>query len=311
MIDDNQTPLVIILGCTASGKTELSITVSQALNGAVVSADSMQIYRSMDIGTGKPSSEQLAAVQHYMLDVVNPDETFNAARYKEMADDSIQRIIAEKGLPVVVGGSGLYIKILLRGIFPAPPVEPQLREKLRRESEVYGRNYLYERLLLIDPKAAKKIEPSDQMRIIRALEIYEQTGIPMSEHQFAHSFKGQDYLSFKVGIRFEREELYRRIEKRVDQMVEMGLVQEVAGLLERGYSTRLSPMNALGYRQIAEHLLQGLPLEEAVRKIKRETKRYAKRQATWFKGDDQIRWYDAPLDEQMIIEDIRAFLKGE
>jgi tRNA dimethylallyltransferase len=302
--------IVLIVGPTASGKSALALELAAALGAEVVSADSMQVYRGMDVGTDKPTPEQRRDVLHHLFDLVDVDEPFNVARYKEAADRAIADI-SGRGKPVVVaGGTGLYLRVLLHGIFPAPAVDEELRKSLYRESEVYGTGYLYERLKLVDAEAASRISPKDLVRIVRALEVYEQTGIPLSEHQLAHSFHGDDYQGLELGIHYSREALYKRVEERVDRMMRAGFLEEVRGLLDRGYSPELKPMQSLGYKQMVEALLGKSSIEAAVRRIKRETKRYAKRQLTWFRSDPGVEWLDPPIDIRALAERCRAFLGG-
>jgi len=300
---------IVVVGPTASGKSALAMALSERLGGEIVSADSMQVYRHMDIGTAKPTREERARVRHHLIDVVNPDESFNVAQFKELADATVRKL-SNAGRPAIVtGGTGLYVKVLLHGIFPAPKVDPDLRRRLYRESEVYGPEYLHERLVLIDPSAAEKIARTDLVRVVRALEIHEQTGIPLSEHQLAHSFHGRDYEALHLGLDLPRDTLYRRVEERVDQMMADGFLDEVKSLLDRGFAAHLKPMQALGYKQLAEHLGGECTLDEAVRKTKRETKRYAKRQLTWFKSDP-IEWVDPKSDLDALAARCRTFLEN-
>lgn len=300
--------ILVVVGPTASGKSSLAITLAEALNGEIVSADSMQVYRYMDIGTAKATPEERARVPHHLLDVVGPDETFNVADYKTRADGALADILARGKVPIVAGGTGLYVKVLIHGIFPAPKVDPQLRDRLQRESEVYGAEYLHARLALVDAPSAERIAVTDMVRIVRALEVYEQTGIPLSEHQMAHSFHGKDYAPLFLGLDYPRDVLYERVEARVDVMMAAGLLEEVRGLLARGYDRNLKPMQALGYKQLCEHLFGETTLEEAVRRIKRDTKHYAKRQLTWFKSDP-VRWTTPGGLTPELLAECRAFLE--
>jgi tRNA dimethylallyltransferase len=301
--------ILLVVGPTASGKSALALELAQALDGEVVSADSVQVYRGMDIGTAKPTREERERIPHHLLDLVDPDQPFNVARFKELADQAIAEIVARGRTVIVAGGTGLYLKVLLHGIFPAPPVDEELRRRYYREAEVYGTRYLYERLNLVDPEAAQRIAPTDLIRIIRALEVFEQTGIPLSEHQLAHSFHGKDYEGLVLGLAHPRDVLYRRVEERVDQMMRAGFLAEVEGLLARGYGPDLKPMQSLGYKQLTEAILGQVSLEEAVRKTKRESKRYAKRQLTWFRSDRSVEWLKPPVDVPLIVERCRAFLR--
>ena len=302
--------ILVVVGPTASGKSALAMDLCERLGGEILSADSMQVYRGLDIGTAKATAAERARVRHHLLDLVDPDEPFNVAQYKELADATLRRLAREGRPALVVGGTGLYVKVLLHGIFPAPKVDPELRARLYREGEVYGPDYLHERLVIIDPQAAEKIPRTDLVRVIRALEVHEQTGIPLSEHQLAHSFHGRDYEPLELGVDYPREVLYRRVEERVDQMMAAGFLDEVRGLLARGYGPEHKPMQALGYKQLTEHLRGECSLEEAVRKTKRETKRYAKRQLTWFKSD-AVQWLEPATDVAALAERCRAFLARE
>jgi tRNA dimethylallyltransferase len=301
--------IILVVGPTAAGKSALALQLAQALDGEVVSADSVQVYRGMDIGTAKPTREERERIPHHLLDLVDPDQPFNVARFKELADQAIADVVARGRTVIVAGGTGLYLKVLLHGIFPAPPVDEELRRRYYRESEVYGTGYLFERLNLVDPEAAQRIAPTDLIRIVRALEVFEQTGIPLSEHQLAHSFHGKDYEGLVLGLSHRRDVLYRRVELRVEQMMQAGFLAEVEGLLARGYGPELKPMQSLGYKQLAEAILGRVGLEDAVRKTKRESKRYAKRQLTWFRSDRAVEWLDPPLDLPVVIERCRAFLR--
>lgn len=304
--------IIIVCGPTASGKTSLGIELAEALDGEIVGADSLQLYRYFDVGTAKPTNEQRQRVPHHLVDVRDPTELFNAALYKTLADEAIEGIRSRGRVPIVVGGTGLYLRILVRGIFQAPKPDEVLRERLKQELEVYGIEHLYNRLKLVDPELASKVEHHDRNRIIRGLEIYEQTGIPLSEHQRVHDFDRPSYQAFRLGMRLERSELYDRITRRTASMMDAGLLAECESLIARGYGGDIKPMQSLGYRQLHRHLTEGQPLDEAVQEITKETKRYAKRQLTWFRKDTQTHWVDAlnvPVDQ--LVADARRFLNGE
>lgn len=301
-------PILVVVGPTASGKSSLAMGLAEELGGEILSADSMQVYRGMDIGTAKATAADRARVPHHLLDIVNPDEPFNVATFKSLADEALADLFARGKVAIVAGGTGLYVKVLIHGIFPAPQVDAALRERFQRESEVYGAEYLHARLTLVDPASAERIAVTDLVRIVRALEVYEQTGIPLSEHQQAHSFHGKDYAALHLGIDFPRETLYQRVEARVDMMMAAGLQDEVRGLLARGYTRELKPMQALGYKQLCEHLAGESTLEEAVRRIKRDTKHYAKRQLTWFKSDP-VKWVAPGGLTPELLGVCRAFLE--
>jgi tRNA dimethylallyltransferase len=282
--------IIIIAGPTCVGKTEVAMTLAEPLRGQIVSADAMQVYRYMDIGTAKPTQQEQARVRHHLIDVVDPDEPFSAARFKTAAAAVIGEL-HEKGHPVfVVGGTGLYIKALTRGLFRVQEGNGALRERLRAEVKDLGSPVLHQRLQDLDPGAAARIHPHDAYRIVRALEVLELTGKPLSEHHSAHGFSDDPYHVLKIGLFLDREMLYQRINQRVDRMLEAGFLKEVKGLLSRGYSPKLKSMKSIGYRHMAEYLEGDVTWEETVRRFKRDTRRYAKRQMAWFKADPEILW---------------------
>lgn len=286
--------VLIICGPTASGKSELALRLATELGGEIINADSMQVYRGMTIGTAKPSDEHRRVVPHHLLDSVTPDINFSAADYKTTADGAIRDIISRGKRVVVVGGTGLYIRALLQGLVDSPGDDGGIRLRLQEEAEQMGNDAMLDRLRQVDPELAARLHPNNLVRIIRALEVFEATGVPLSRHQQEHGFGTDHYTSLQIGIRVERSELYRRIEQRVDQMVTGGLVEEVRGLLERGYGRELKSMRAIGYKEIAAYLAGETTLEEAVELMKRDTRRYAKRQMTWFNGDPRIIWLEYP-----------------
>ncbi len=285
--------LLVLLGPTATGKTETAILVAQALGGEVVSADSMYFYRGMDIATAKPTPEEQRGVPHHLIDILDPDEAFSVAEYKARAEAVIDDILARGRVPILVGGSGLYIRALVTGTgFTTVPPNPELREQLTEEAEREGTEVLHARLAEVDPEAAARITPRDRKRIIRALEVYDATGEPISHLQALDRQRPPRYNTCQFGLTLPREELYRRIEERVDRQLEAGLVEEVRGLLDRGYHEGLTSMKGLGYAQFARYLRGQCSLEEAVVQLKRDTRRFAKRQVTWFRADARIRWLD-------------------
>ena len=286
-------PLVLIAGPSAAGKTSHSIELCARISAEIVNADSMQVYRRMEIGTAKPTLEQRRIVPHHLIDVVDPDEPFDAARYLYFAGPVIEDIQKRGKLPLVVGGTGLYMKVLTRGLCPGPPSDPEVKRRLIADKKSKGLNQLYCDLLRIDPESAAKIHPNDRQRIIRALEVFYQGGVPLSILQKGHGFKEQLLPAIKVFINREREVLYERIDRRVDRMLESGLKDEVEGLLAMGYAAELKSMQSLGYRQMATHLAGAISIHEAASQIKRDTRHYAKRQITWFRGDSEFRSFDA------------------
>jgi tRNA dimethylallyltransferase len=275
-----ETPILVLAGPTASGKTAFAISLARLIPLEVVSADSMQVYRGMDIGTAKPAPAERAEVPHHLVDVADPDEGYSAGRFVADAGEAIRGIRARGRVPLVAGGTGMYIRALLKGLDPLPS-DPAVREKLSRRWEEEGGAALHGELLRVDPVSAAKIHPSDRVRVVRALEVAEMTGEPPSARKASWDSGGSRYRVLFLVREVDREELYRRIDRRVDAMFRLGLVAEVEGLLARGYARTLPSMGALGYRHVLFHLLDGVPRDQAVREMKRDTRRYAKRQVTW------------------------------
>jgi len=311
MKDFNRKPdILVICGPTGIGKTSFAISLAQKFNGEIISADSMQIYKYMDIGTAKPSPEEQAAVCHHLIDIIEPNENFDAARFAEIANETIIRLYEKSIIPFVAGGTGMYIKALVHGIFKADPVDPQIRKQIKSDAKLLGTQVLYERLHKCDPETAKKIHPNDTYRMTRALEIYESTGKKISEHHKQHRFSHERFNVLKLGLSMEREKLYERINQRVDDMIDLGLEQEVRDLLEKGYLPDLKSMQSIGYRHMTDFIQGKISRDEARITMKRDTRRYAKRQFTWFKADSQIIWTE-PENIGNIEPLIKKFLQGE
>jgi tRNA dimethylallyltransferase len=284
-------PILIIAGPTAVGKTDSSILLARELGAEIVSADSMQIYRGMDIGTAKPTKEQRRLIYHHMIDIAEPDQPYSVGDFLRDARTAIGGIIASGGVPIVVGGTGLYIRALTRGLFHGPPADLELRERLLlRESEEPG--MLYSDLVKVDPEAAIKIHPNDLRRAVRALEVYYLKDRKLSDFQREHSFQDRPYTFRLLFLVRSRSELYPRIESRVDQMLAEGLEAEVKTLMERGYSPELASMQGLGYKHFIDCFLGKTSRGEAVALLKRDTKRFAKRQFTWFRREPETIWVD-------------------
>jgi tRNA dimethylallyltransferase len=300
--------LVILLGPTAVGKTELALALADAINAEIVNADSQQVYRYLDIGTGKPSKPERERVRHHLIDVVNPDEDFNAAIYRQLAAASIDEIHKRGAKVLVCGGTGLYLNALTGGLFLGSSQDTELRANLEREIAETGLAALYERLIAVDPGANAKIHPNDRQRIIRALEVYQSTGRPLSAWQDEHRFHEQFFEVLKIGLLRERAELYDLINERSESMIRMGLLEEVRGLMARGYSLELKPLRSVGYRQMGEVIKGIKSLPEAVEEMKQETRRLAKRQLTWFRSDSEIRWFHPEKQGPKIADLIEAFL---
>lgn len=304
----DQPRLIAIVGPTASGKSHLAMEIASKIKAEIISADSMQIYRYMDIGTGKPSLGDRRRIPHHLLDIIFPGETFSAANYKERARDVIDALQKGGKHILIVGGTGLYIKALLRGLFTSPEADQSLRQELRKKADRLGRAFLWHELEEIDPTSASRLHPNDIVRIIRALEVYRQTGIPLSHWQQKHAFQDCPYKVLKIGLLREREDIYRRIEERVDHMVRRGFGDEVKSLLDMGYGRHLKSMQGLGYKQMVEYLCGERDFQEAIHLIKEETKAYGKRQLTWFRGDPEIQWIPYPAGRRGIMEMAERFL---
>jgi len=289
-------PVIVIVGPTASGKTGVSIELAKLINGSIISADSMQVYKYMNIGTAKPDEAEKSGITHYMLDVVEPDEDFSVARYRQMALECIEEIVRQKKRPVVVGGTGLYINSLIHNIsFSETIRDEELREELKREAEEKGNKYLHDKLKEVDPEAAARIHENDVKRVIRALEVYKHTNLPISKHNQLSRLEPPAYNYIIFGLNWDREKLYERIEKRVDAMLEAGLVDEVKSLIQMGYDLGNTARQAIGYKEVLKYLRGEYSFEETKYILKRDTRRYAKRQLTWFRHLQGINWIE--MDE--------------
>ncbi len=301
-------PLLVILGPTASGKTGLGIALAQALAGEIVSADSRQVYRHMDIGTAKPTPEQRAAVPHHLLDLVDPDEPFGLAEFLDAARPVIAEIAGRGRLPLVVGGTGQYITALIEGwSVPHVAPNPHLRAELEAYAAARGAQALHDRLRAIDPQAADLIHPNNVRRVVRALEVCQTTSQRFSD---LRRKQPPPYRVRQIGLTLARERLYARADQRFDAMMAAGLLDEVRGLLARGYDRRLPSMSGLGYAELTAHLLDGEPLAESIQRAKHNTHDFIRRQYTWFHGhDDGIAWHEADaLEAEALIRDLRAWL---
>ena len=290
----------IVVGPTGVGKTEIALGVAQKIGAEIVSADSRQVYRQLDIGTAKPTHEQLVQVPHHLVDCVDPDQDFNAAKYGRLAKGIILELLAQGKLPLVVGGSGLYLRALVEGFFQGPGAHPEIRQHLIEEESRAGPGTLHRRLSKVDPESASRIHPHDRVRTIRALEVHQLTGVTLSRLQEEGAYRRPAFSWCKLGLFRERESLYHRIEKRVDEMIEQGLLEEVRSLLLRGYSPELPAFSTVGYREMIAHLKGQVSFQEAVSLQKRNTRQYAKRQMTWFGRDSEILWLHAQGEEKQV-----------
>ncbi|MGP8014929.1 MAG: tRNA (adenosine(37)-N6)-dimethylallyltransferase MiaA [Smithella sp.] len=301
-------PLVIINSPTATGKTQLAVNLALESGGEIISADSLQVYRYLDIGTAKPSMEQRRGIRHHLIDIVNPDEEFNASVFAEKARMIISDL-AGKGKPVfIAGGTGLYIRALLHGIIDTPDVDENIRNYYRRLRDSHGKKYIYEMLLQRDAGAAGRINQNDSVRVIRALEVLEQTGESIFVKQKKHLFADCPYKTYKIGLQLDRKELKKRIIQRTEKMIAEGLLDEVKSVLGRGYNENLKSLQSLGYKQMIGFLRNEHNWEDSIDLIKRDTWHYAKRQMTWFAADKEINWFDCDSPEE-IVKNVDKFLQ--
>ena len=290
--------VIVIVGPTCSGKTRLGSLLAEQVNGEIISADSRQVYKYLDIGTAKPEDYILKKVKHHFISQLTPDEDFNVSKFEKQALEVIEKIFSNGKQPIVVGGTGLYIKALLDGIFDTADKDEEYRKQLLLLKNEFGNQYLYDKLLKADPDSASKMQPSNWKRVIRALEVYNLTGEKIGVHQKRFERKiNWNFIQF--GLNWERKILYNNIEKRVDEMMKAGLVNEVKNILKKGYNKNLNSLNTVGYKEIISYLGNEISLERAIELIKRNTRRYAKRQMTWFNKDQRIRWYDVKKPDDL------------
>lgn len=300
--------IVAIVGPTASGKSFLAIQLAQRFKGEIISSDSVQVYRGLNIGSGKPSLDQRRQTPHHLIDILDPDQTYSAALFRHQADIIIHELHKRKTPIVVVGGTGLYLKVLTRGLFHGPASNAGLRLSLHQRAKTEGSHGLHRELQRLDPEAALRIHPQDTLRIVRAMEVFYQVRLPISKFQREHGFQEKPYEVFKVGLACGKEELYSRIEARTDEMIKMGWVEEVRSLLNQGHPPGLKTLHSLGYKHIVSYLTGKIAFQEAIHSIKRDTRRYAKRQLTWFKADPEINWYPAQQESfTAIAKDVEEF----
>lgn len=286
-------PLIVLSGPTASGKSALALALCRRFPLEIVNADSVQVYRGLDIGSAKPSPRDRAEVPHHLVDVADPGEGYNAGRFVREAQEAILRIRGRGRVPLVVGGTGMYLRALLRGLDPLPS-DPRLRDALRRRWDREGGEALYRELARVDPATAERVHPADRVRVLRALEIAQAAGVPASALRSSWSGGGQRHRLLFLALRAaDRALLYRRIDDRVEAMLRGGLLEEVRSLLARGYRPGLPALRSLGYRHLLAHLVEGQPLDRAVEQMKRDTRRYAKRQMTWLSAEPGVLWIDA------------------
>jgi len=296
--------LLVIVGPTAVGKTEVSMEISKRLNIEIVSADSMQVYKYMDIGTAKPTSVERSQIPHHMIDIIDPDEEFSVADYQIQAKRAIKDILGRGNIPLITGGTGLYINALCYDyIFSSHGRDNELRNCLRERAQKYGNEFLHRQLKVLDPKSAKRIHPNNVKRVIRAIEVSLKTGKPFSSYEQSHRKPVRAYSWEMLGLTRPRHELYSRIDERASHMMSLGLEKEVKSLLEMGYSKNLNSLQGLGYRQIIDLIEGKVTKEKALELICRDTRRYAKRQYTWFSRDDNFKWIDISAKDNTVIAD--------
>lgn len=314
MINNKDNNLLILLGPTGVGKTDISIKIAQKIPDIeIISADSMQIYKYMDIGTAKPDKSTLKAIKHHMIDIVAPSENFDVTQYSKLAADAISDVFERGKIPILAGGSGLYISSIINPLFEGPARDIEYRKTLEEEAKIHGKKYLYDKLFEIDPISASRIKPNDLRRIIRALEVYKSTGKPISYLQKKSSVSSAKFNYQIIGFKRDRENLYQRINMRVDKMIKGGFIEEVRMLRERGYKENLNSMQGLGYKQINKHLNGVYSKEEAIDLIKIETRHYAKRQMTWFKNKiENIQWINLDeYDENEVVSKIKSKINNK
>lgn len=300
--------LVIVLGPTCTGKSSTAIKLAGKIGGEIINCDSMQVYKGFDIGTDKPPLEKRDGIPHHLLDVADPSSQFTAADFCRLTLEAAASIINRDKIPIIVGGTGLYLKALLEGLFPEGKRNTALRLKLEREAEEKGLESLREKLKEVDPSYFQKIGKNDRIRIIRALEVFTSTQKPLSSHFLATRSFVEDFNIIKIGLKLERNELYRRIEERVDKMFAQGIIQEVQNLFRKGVKENSPPFRALGYKYVIRVLKREMALEEAIALTKKDTRHYAKRQMTWFKKMEGVKWF-SPDKFASILKYVKKNLK--
>lgn len=303
--------IIVIVGPTAVGKTYVSVELAKKIDTEIVSADSMQIYKEMNIGTAKITKHEMQGIPHHMLDVVNPDENYSVSEFKQDSEKVIDELLKNNKVPIVVGGSGLYVNSLIYDLdFGKAKSNEKLRDYYDYYHKEHGEDALYDKLLKIDPAAAEKIHKNNVKRVIRALEVYDITGVKFSELNTDIRKPSDKYECILVGLSMDRKILYNRINERVDKMISEGLINEVQSLLDKGYHRDLISMKAIGYKEIIDYLEGNTSLEEAVNILKKNTRRFAKRQYTWFLKDENVKWFDVTdiKDLQIAVEDIYKYI---
>lgn len=299
--------VLAVVGPTCTGKSDCALWLAHCVGGEIINADSMQVYKGFDIGSAKPSRQVLQEIPHHLIDVAAADEEFNAASFKEMADRAIPEVWSGGHIPIMVGGTGLYLRVLFHGLFEVPG-DRGVRDAIRKRY-LQDPDGVYEELRAVDPAYAGTISYRDGVRVVRALEVYRISGTTMSEWRERHGFREKRYDVYMIGLRRERKELYARINRRVETMLEAGWIREVEDLLKNGCSSDLKPFQSIGYREIVLYLHDEIEYSDMVEKIKTATRHYAKRQITWFLKEKDVNWYEYPEQKDAILENVRGFLR--
>jgi tRNA dimethylallyltransferase len=310
-LEQSRPSLLFVVGPTGVGKTALSLALATQLDGEIINIDSQQVYRGMDIGTGKVSAVERGSVPHHLLDVVDPDDEMTAGRYVALADAAIMDIAARGKNIIICGGTGLYVRTLLLGLFDGPPADDSIRAEIQQQIFELGAAAVHQRLAAVDPEVAARIDANDHKRVIRALEVFQLTGVRMSEHQAKHNFRtlAPRYPHRLIGLATEREAMNARIDQRVVEMFEAGLVQEVEGLRQRGYGPTLRSQGAIGYAEVHVHLDGGAPLDATIALVQRNSRQYARRQLSWYRPNPDVEWHTGA--QTVDVGELRRYLMDQ
>jgi len=303
--------IIAVIGPTASGKTKIGLNLAHKIDGEIISVDSMQIYRGMDIGTAKPSAQMRAEIPHHLIDILNPDQSYSAGLFAEDADRTIAQLGTQNKSAILLGGTNLYIKTLIRGIIPVPAISSNVKQEIQSLLNKKGLAHCYQKLQSLDPRSAQKLHPNDMSRISRALAVMMETGRSIQTFQELHSFNQERYKVLFIGPRWPRDILYERINQRVLMMVEEGLVDEAENLLWRGYSSELPSMKSIGYKQAFAFLDNKISCSEMVADIQQKSRHYAKKQLTWHKNDHDVHWLNGNVIDEAAIAKVKRFIDGE
>ena len=307
-------PIIVLLGPTAIGKSRIAIEVAKVLGTEILTADSRQVYRGMDIGTDKPTIAEQQGVRHQLIDLVEPDQHFTVGDYRQYATTAIENVHKQGQIPLIAGGTGLYIQALLHGLWAGPPANWELRKQLEVQAQEKGASYVHQQLTLVDPILAQQVHPNDFVKVQRGLEVYHALGIPLSEAHQHHRLQESPYHALVIGLNMDRDSLYQRIDARVKLEIEKGLIQETQQLIEQGYHRSLSSMTGLGYRQMAGFLSGDYSYDESVRLLMRDTRHFAKRQITWFRKEISTQWIQIEKDDptvqvtEQVLQHVQTFV---